>query len=222
MLKKIYYWFHKKISKPEERDAPSGGVWPNKIREEVVKICRNHQGRLLEVGCGEGLFISRLAVLNRQLEITGVDNNLNKLSQAKRKCDEQRSGRVKLIYTDATCLPLDNEHFDSVVCINVFLNLESIVTVKKIIAEISRGCKCKGKVIFDFRNALNPLLNLKYKLAPYYDATIRRDNLPLNTYHPEQIKAVLEENNFKIINKKYVGFPCNFLAPIIIVEAEKC
>ena len=223
MLKKFYRWFYKKISNSKERGEYSAGVWPHRIRQKVINLCREYKGgKLLEVGCGEGLFILNLATANPQLEIVGIDNNISGLLSTREKCENKKFKNVKLIYADAVNLPINDEYFDCLVCINTFLNLESIKVVNHILGQMARVCKKKGKIFFDFRNSLNPFLRLKYKLAPYYDSTIEENKLPLNTYYPKDIEDILRKLNFKIINRIYIGFPLKMLAPIIIIEAEKC
>ena len=222
MIKKVYLWFHRRVTKVEEKGQPSAGVWHNKIREETMRICEDYKGRFLEVGCGEGLFIAQLAAFNSQLEITGVDNNIEKLSDAEEKCEAEQCKNVRIVHADATKLPFESEYFCNIVCINVLLNLESMNLANNILAEISRVCKKGGRLIFDFRNSLNLLLRLKYKLAPYYDITVKEQKLPLNTYGLKQIERLLDELGLKIINRIYLGFPYNKFAPIVIIEAEKC
>ena len=221
-IKRFYYWLHKRSYGPEERDEPSGGVWHRRVRREVINLCRMQSGRLLEVGCGEGLFIANLAAVNAQLEICGVDNNTDKLQKAKKWCEDNGLKKVKFLYTDALNLPAEDGWFDCVVCINTFFNVESINTVNRILGQIARVCKNKGRIVFDFRNSLNPFLRLKYKLAPHYDPTVKEYNLPLNTYSPKDIDDILKRLNLTVLNRKYIGFPLKFLAPIVIIEAEKC
>ena len=223
MLRNFYYWFHREISKkPEERDEPSGGWWHNRVRREAVNLCQKCKGSLLEVGCGEGLFITRLAVLNPQLEITGIDSNRKKLLNTEKRCEEKQLKNVMLIYGNAVNLPFEDEQFETIVCINTFFNMESIDIANDVLTQMVRVCRRKGRVIFDFRNSLNPFLRLKYKLAPYYDPTVKEDRLPLNTYNPKHIETILRELNLAVVNKVFIGFPKNVLSPIIIIDAKKC
>ncbi len=223
MLKKFYLWFYKKICHSRNRNEPSAGVWSDRVRQEVVNLCREYKaGRLLEVGCGEGLFILNLATANPRLEIVGVDNNIDRLLSAGEKCESRKLKNVKLIYANAVNLSIEDECFDYVVCINTFFNLESIKVLNQVLEQMARACKKKGRVIFDFRNSLNPLVRLKYKLAPYYDLTVKESKLPLNVYRPKDIEDILRKLNFRIINRIYIGFSLEILAPLIIIEAEKC
>ena len=61
-----------------------------------------------------------------------------------------------------------------------------------------RICKPEGAIIFDIRNSLNPLLFIKYKLAKYYDETVRTRNLPLQTYRLKKVRDLLKKDGFEI------------------------
>jgi len=221
-INKIYDWLHKRVSVPEERDQPSGGWWHNMVRQEVVGLISKYDGSILEAGCGEGLFLLKAASLKPQVRIFGVDTDLDKLFYARSKFEEKKLRNIRLCYSDAAHIPFKEGLFDAVVCINTFLNMDSIDTVEQVLSEMSRVCKRDGVVIFDFRNSRNPFLNLKYILAPYYDATIKSNKLPLKTYSPVKIKGILDKLNLRIVNKTYMGFFIRRISPIIIIEARKC
>ncbi len=219
MLKKIYYWFHKLTSKPEERDEYSSGYWQDKVRKKTLLLCRGVKGRILEVGCGEGLFLTQLAKQDPVLEIWGVDNNPALLNKAETRIRESDFINTKLLIQEATNLSFEEAYFDTIICINVFFNLDSVDMVREVLNQMKRVCKKSGRIIFDIRNSTNFLLALKYKFARYYDETVK--NLPLNTYNLRQIESILNGLNLKVVNKKFVGFPIKIFAPIIIIEAKK-
>jgi ubiquinone/menaquinone biosynthesis C-methylase UbiE len=106
-----------------------------------------------------------------------------------------------------------------VVCINVFFNLPSEQKLNESLQEISRVCKSGGKIILDIRNSMNPLLWVKYKLAKYYDETVR--DLPLKTYRLKKVASFLKQHGFEIVNRRYIGFPRGVFAPVIVVEARR-
>ncbi|GBD95991.1 MAG TPA: class I SAM-dependent methyltransferase [Nitrospirae bacterium] len=218
MLEKIYYRLHKMTSRPEEKGEYSSGYWQNGIRKNAVEMCREHKGSLLEVGCGEGLFLCRMIRARPDLEFWGVDEWDEILSKARMRIEEIKPG-VELLKADASDLPFEDAFFDTVVCINVFFNMESIEKVSYALKEMARVCKRGGRIIFDFRNSLNPLLVLKYRLAGYYDLTVK--DLPLNTYNPKNIKTILRELNLDITREKHLFFPVKRFAPIIMMEALK-
>jgi ubiquinone/menaquinone biosynthesis C-methylase UbiE len=220
MVHKIYDWLHKKMSPPEEREEYSAGFWQNKIRQGALSLCRDiGDGRLLEVGCGEGLFIKQIIKQNPSLQIWGVDNSAKRLQDTQGRFNGEFAKKVHLTLQDATNLNFADEYFDAVVCINVLFNLGSLETIKKALIQLKRVCKKSGKIIFDFRNALNPFLVIKYKLARYYDDTLTDLNFQCVT--PKQINAMLKELNLKVLKKVYIS-PMFFkeLSPIILIKAQ--
>ncbi len=221
MLTKIYYWFHRLISKPQERGEYSSGYWLDKVRKEILILCRGVQGRVLEIGCGEGLFLKQLAEENPGLEIWGIDNERARLSNLEKETQKKNIKNIRLRCEDATNLSFEDEYFERVVCINVFYNMESVEVVRKTLEQMKRVGKKSGRLLFDFRNSLNPFLVLKYRFAKYYDDTVRARNLPLKTYRLKEIKAILNDLSLKIVEKRFVGFPLGLFAPVVIIEAKK-
>ncbi len=205
-------------SRPGEKGEYSSGYWQDRIRQRAVEMCREHKGRLLEVGCGEGLFLGRMIKVRPDVDIWGVDVWEGILTKARMRMEEIKPG-VELLKADVSALPFEDAFFDTVVCINVFFNMESIEKVSHALKEIVRVCKAGGRIIFDFRNSLNPLLVVKYRLAGYYDSTVK--DLPLNTYNPGNIKTILREVNLDITQEKRLFFPVKRFAPIIMMEAVK-
>ncbi|MDD5432470.1 MAG: class I SAM-dependent methyltransferase [Candidatus Omnitrophica bacterium] len=218
MLKKIYLWLHHLTSGAEEQGEYSSGHWAASVRKKALDFCSGIHGRFLEVGCGEGLFISKLAAYDPKLQIWGIDNSTERLFKAKERCKNLQN--VNLSVADALNLEFEGEYFDNVACINVLFNLESVDAAKKVIIEMKRVCKKGGSIILDFRSSLNPLLKLKYSLAKYYDETVK--NLPLRCYSPRQIEGLLKESGFEIIKKDYVGaLLFKRFAPVILLKAQK-
>lgn len=213
MLKKIYPWFLKLTSRPGEKGEYSGGYLQDRIRKEALALCYNAKGRLLEIGCGEGLFLAQIAEQNRKLQMWGIDNNDLILKAA-----ALRLRNVNLSHQDVVKLSFEDEYFDTVVCINVLLTMRCIEEVKQVLDKMKRVCKKDGSVIFDFRNSLNPLMPIKYRLARYYDDTL--GGLLLKTYSQREIDSVLKELGMAVVRKRFVGFNSGFLAAAFVVEAK--
>ncbi|MFC1599199.1 class I SAM-dependent methyltransferase [Candidatus Omnitrophota bacterium] len=219
MIKKIYYWFHNKTSKPEERGEYSAGRWQDAVRKKTLELCRGKQGRVLEVGCGEGLFLIALAGISKDAQIYGVDNWGEILQRAGEKKRKKKLKRIQLSQADAKRLPFKSKRFDAVVCINVIFNLKSWNATWRVLHEMVRVCNKGGSIIFDIRNTMNFPLYFKYKFAKYYDATVK--DLPLKTYALPKITATLKKHNFEVVKRAPVGFPHNIFAPILIIEARR-
>lgn len=219
MFTKLYYFLHKKLSKPEERGEYSAGLWQDAVREKVFSLCEDNQCKILEVGCGEGLFLSKIAAAGKYSYIYGVDIWETILMRAQDRFEAGNINNAELTQADAASLPFKDNSFDTVVCINVFFNLPAEDAFQKSLKEISRVCKKGGAVIFDIRNSQNILLYLKYKLAKYYDETVK--NLPLRTYNFNKVKASLEKCGFEIESRNAIGFPHNRLSPIFVIKAKR-
>ncbi len=219
MFKKFYYYLHRKINASKGGDVPSAGVWAEEARVEAIKLCGSFKGRFLEVGCGEGLFLSKAASGSSEKGLFGIDLARQKLLMAKERFKQEGINNVFLVQSSANLLPIKKEFFDIIVCVNVFLNLPSEKMLCESLDEIIRVCKSQGRIIFDIRNSKNPLLYFKYKLAKYYDATVRE--LHLRTYNIDRIIAYLKEHNCEVKNMSFIGWPKNYFAPIFLVEAVK-
>ncbi len=218
MIEKVYYWLHQRTSRLDEQGEYSSGYWQDMIRQNAKEMCREHKGRLLDVGCGEGLFLARAVQEFPDMEFWGVDEWSGILARAEKRVKPLKPG-VTFMEADASSLPFDDNYFDTVVCVNVFFNMESIDKVRQSLREIARVCKPGGSVIFDFRNSLNPLLVMKYKFAAYYDETVK--DLPLNSYSPGSIRTILNALGFGIVQERPLSFPIKLLAPIFMIEAVK-
>lgn len=220
MIKKLYHWLHRLTSNPEEREEYSGGYWQDMVRRQSLALCQGIKGKILEIGCGEGLFLSQLALQNPKAEIWGIDNNKDRLVQAEKRFSDKNLPNIRLSLQEAPNLSFADEYFDIIFCINVFFNMASLDLVEQTLTQMQRITKKGGRILFDFRNALNPLLKVKYKLARHYDDSVA--NLPLNAYRLKNIESILFSLGFRIIQKKFCGFFLKSFAPIIIIEAEKC
>ena len=220
MLEELYYRLHRRAARSDERGKYSAGYWQDAVRSLVLEWCRMREGNLLEVGCGEGLFLSRLAHRTKKLSLWGIDNDpgrLDLIRQYFRDLGIEPVPALKL--ADAGSSGLEDDFFDTVVCVNVCLNLSSFAAFEEVLCEMRRVCRPGGRIIFDFRNGRNALLKLKYKLAPWYDKTVK--NLSLRAEDPVRVEAALKRLGLWVCRKAYLGFGKRLWAPIVIVEVRK-
>lgn len=217
-LKKFYYWFRKKITRPGEKEDPSAGYWPDMVRTTVLDLCKSGTGSVFEVGCGGGLFLVKLAQKNQNFRIFGIDIIEDLLLMAKGRLEGNKIDSVDLVQADALSVPFKDNCFDTVVCINTFINMPEDV-FRKSLPEITRVCKRGGRIIFDVRNSMNPLVFVKYRLAKLYDGTVT--DFPFRTDRFNKVAPELEKLNLEIIRRVNIGFPKNNFAPIFVIEARK-
>ena len=218
-FEKIYFWFYGLSTVLEEKGERSSGYFAGKIRKAALSLCWGAGGRILEIGCAEGLFLFQLAKDNPQAEIWGIDIDSAELAQAEKKAKEQGITNVRLLQNDAKKLTFPEGHFDAVICINFLFVLDSIDTIKEVVMSMERVCKKSGSLIFEFRSSLNLFFVLKYRFAKYYDHSI--NPLVLNTYHPRVMEAIIDELGLKVIKRISIGFPVGRFAPIIILEVKR-
>ena len=216
MLNRFYSWFRERTSRPEERGESSAGYWPDIVRYTVLDLIKQETGNILEVGCGEGLFIARLTKTNQDLNIFGMDKRNEILLKARDRLKDSRINDVHLIQADACAIPFRGNYFNTIICVNTFYNMPSDEIFRNSLREITRVCRKGGRVFFDIRNSMNPLINMKYKLAKYYD-----DTISLITHNLNRVTAYLEEGDLEITNRINIGFPKNIFSPIFILETKK-
>jgi SAM-dependent methyltransferase len=80
---------------------------------------------ILDVGCGKGYLISRIAATYPQLTIYGVDI----------LAEEHKKGNITFVQGFADNLPFEDRMFDTVICTHV---LEHIIDLDKAISELHR------------------------------------------------------------------------------------
>src|SRR3989338_133209 len=114
-LEKTYLVFHRLFSKPQERGESSAGYWQDKIRSYVIAIATHYKGRIVEVGCGEGLFLSQFLRVNPHADAYGVDTCNLSLRKAKERIAKEGLNAVKLMNAHAGALPFKNASFDALI-----------------------------------------------------------------------------------------------------------
>lgn len=221
IMHKIYSAFHHITTPCDERaSGVSPGYWNHLVRSAVLSASHDIKGNILDVGCGDGLFLIRLAKQNPVARIWAVDIDAVNIRQAQERVQQEQIASIHFSQQDATMMSFDADMFDMILCTNVFMTMDSMATVRKALASMSRVSRKGALIFFDYRNALNPLLRLKYKLAPMYDKTIIGHNL--SAYYPGDISAALKEAHMAMVERLCIGLPLlNALAPVIIVRAQK-
>ena len=94
--------------------------------------------KILEVGCGNGYYLSLLNRLGLKIYLTGIDNDEKALKDALKLIDDKK---VKLILADASRIPFPDNSFDKIVMSEV---IEHIFEEEVVLKEIYRVLKKKG------------------------------------------------------------------------------
>ncbi|MEK7171408.1 MAG: class I SAM-dependent methyltransferase [Patescibacteria group bacterium] len=152
--------------------------------------------KLLDIGCGNGRLYDFLK--NEPIIYTGIDNNKNLLTLAKKQ-----HKKAKFKYASATKLPFSANSFDTVWCIAVLHHLPTKGLRLKACREMKRVLKKNGKLMITVWN----LWQKKYRKfinKKTHDALIPWNN-KLNRYYyafkPAELKSLIQKSGFPIIKK---------------------
>ncbi|MBN2601383.1 MAG: class I SAM-dependent methyltransferase [Candidatus Marinimicrobia bacterium] len=186
------------------------------VRTETHKILENIHGKILDVGCGNGIFLLEAAAdYHEQFSTFGVDMDFAALENAKLVFMDNEQKPDRFIQGDAYHLPFADSTFDAVFCINTLVNLAPISTIESLIRELHRVCK-KGKyIIFDYRNAYNSAISIMYKMNRI------TNSLSTFAYKWKQFEPLVKELNVKQLSLTPLGSKNIFLAKGYLTVLEK-
>lgn len=199
--KRYYERFDKKINKVNLKR------YLNKRGKKFLPyVTLGKKARILDVGCGEGIFVCYLKDKIGGSEVMGTDFSLRRCSLARKNLSEN-----KFVVSDVEKLSFKDEKFDL-----VFANalLPHIFNVEQGINEMIRVCKSPGYVIIVEQNRFNFLIVLLSLLKKSERYTFK---LSLS-----RIKVLLEKKTKKVriypVNSyiyPYRSFPPEVLRDVI-------
>jgi ubiquinone/menaquinone biosynthesis C-methylase UbiE len=212
---KIANYLRSIIERGDEIQEPSGGFLSHRIRQKAVSLMRNY-GRQLDIGAGEGLLLKTIESTASKW-IYCIDTDREKLEQAAERYSVKN--RSLFIVGDGRQLPFGDDIFDEVTLLNLFMNIPDRRVVASVLKDALRICKDQGKIIFDYRNILNPWIFTLYRTVRLHDPDIK---LPLRAFTRSEIKGVLRSLGMQ---KDVVYHPIpswwKINPPVYLVEINK-
>jgi len=150
----------------------------------------------LDVGCGDGLFLS--IAQSKDLECTGVDFSESALSAL-----SLRNLSVRTVQADimVTGLPFEDDTFDMVTALDV---LEHVLEPAKLLRELSRVSR--GSLVLSVPN-FSSLPSRLQCLAGKVPENNRLKKGHVYWFNWRNLNQILNDNNLEIIN-----WSCNFQA----------
>lgn len=118
--------------------AQAEAIWP---QEERIFDRHPVAGAVLDIGCGTGEIIDRLAAKYPEATFTGIDLEEQHLDRARVRCARHGS-RVSFRLGDALALPFEEGAFDYVVCRHV---LQAVSDARRALSEIRRVLRPGGR-----------------------------------------------------------------------------
>jgi len=191
----------------------SGKFRVNRRIEEFLRYLRPERNkRVLEIGCGTGVFTA--CFYENGLRPVAVDISYDLLKKAK-----DQSPHVVFIQADAENLPFKEDIFDYVIGVSVLHHL-NINAVLKSIRSVLRG---GGMVIFSEPNMVNPQIFLQKSTG--WLKKMMNDTPTEAAFCRWRLKAVLRKKGFCRISI----YPFEFLHPLTpksligcVRKAERC
>ncbi len=155
---------------------------------------------ILECGCGDGFYIHLLSRISNN-RIFGCDIDINALRSAKKNLEE---ASIQLLLGNVTQLPYKDKTFNKIILTEV---LEHVPNDSQALEELYRVLKDDGILVITVPNhnypflwdPINKILEVitgKHIVSGFW-AGIWNQHLRL--YHREEIRQVVENNNFKIL-----------------------
>jgi len=134
-----------------------------KVRSKAHEIAADLHGKILDVGCGNGIFLLEWSAgADPSTRLFGLDYDGDALNEAKLIFKDNHLPPDRFIRGDAFHLPFPENMFDAVFCLNTLINIHPFSRVSMLLSELHRVCKKSGKIVFDYRNAYNPVLKSRY------------------------------------------------------------
>lgn len=103
------------------QDAQLSG-WLQESGELFSGFLVQAEDRVVDVGCGDGGFISHCA--NRGADVTFVDIDPDKIRETEQLLQDSPARSIHGVVSDASPLPLPQNHFDKVVCTEVMEHVD--------------------------------------------------------------------------------------------------
>ena len=119
--------------------AQAEAIWPQE--EPIFDRHPPGIGSVLDVGCGTGEIVERLATKYPQATFAGVDLEEQHLERARLRCARFGS-RVRFQAGDALALPFDDQQFDLAVCRHM---LQAVPDAPRALGEIRRVLRAGGR-----------------------------------------------------------------------------
>ena len=166
--------------------------------------------KVLEVGCGNGYYLSLLNRLGLQLALFGIDNDQIALDDAKKFIGD---AKVKLIKADGSKLPFAENSFDKIVMSEV---LEHVQDENKTLKEAYRVLQKNGIFALTTCNIDYPFLwdPINWTLQHFFNTHIKAGfwagiwNQHARLYKKERVEQLIKKVGFKIIKAESLTSWC--------------
>jgi SAM-dependent methyltransferase len=134
--------------------SPKGGDLQVKIRELVLdRLIWDGEGRALDIGCGNGALVIKLAKKYPKARVTGIDYWGGKWGYSKETCEKNAEiegvpDRTTFQRASAASLPFEDESFEAAISNFVFHEVKDARDKRSAVREALRVVKKGGVFVF--------------------------------------------------------------------------
>src|SRR3972149_3217877 len=115
----------------------------NQRFQQVGSVITPVKGRILDIGCADGVFSKHILDKSGAKEVIGIDALQGSIAWARKHWEDEK--RLKFLVSDAHRLPFKDQSFDAVFALEV---LEHVFEPVKVLQEIKRVLKKDGYGVF--------------------------------------------------------------------------
>jgi SAM-dependent methyltransferase len=156
---------------------PIRGLYDGLFRSFLSDI---NCGKLLDVGCGTGIYFKLLAQYADEIE--ALDNSEDMLSVARQYCQKEGLKNIRLKMGSAESLPYEDGLFDVVISLDL---LHHVPDIDRTLGEVHRVLKNGGHFLVFEPNICNPMMFLAH-------AVPSEERLAMSRNSPKKLLALLE------------------------------
>ncbi len=171
-------------------------VWHTWKWNSLKPFVKNLRGKILDVGCADGTLTAKIAEYVPKTQVTGLDLYEKAIAYAKR-----RYPNANFVVADARKLPFRSRLFETVICVET---LEHIPNNRKVVDEIFRVLKKDGTLLI-IQDTDSLVFNLIWGIWTKWKGKVWQ-GAHVNCMKPQEIRTLLKNMGFKIINMKYSHF----------------
>lgn len=182
-------WYHRSI-----RENILQRYWHRRRFGVVGKLIEPRGGKVLDVGCADGVFTKVFLEKSRADKVIGIDVLKTSVEWAK---NHWKDKRMKFMVADAHKLPFESNSFDAAVALEV---LEHVAQPERALAEIKRVLKKQGYAIF-----LVPTDNFLFKFIWFFWTKSRGkiwDETHIQTYSNNYLPRLSRKVGFAVERDK--------------------
>ena len=166
---------------------------PQRCYPFVIESLDYLPGKLLDIGCGEGVLLKMISERVEGCDLFGIDISHNALEVARSRLSDNSI----FIQGDSENLPFDDNSFDAIICTHSFHHYPK---PKETIIEMFRCLRPGGEVIIveNYRKEIpRHLRNIVYTILRHPRGDIR-------FYSPKEIRTIFCEVGFGEISDRLI------------------